>query len=68
MYVFLDALGFNQTAKFLLDNQVDGIALLLLRRKDLVQRLSLKLGPALKLHAFLTRIRKEFDMWFWFVP
>jgi len=55
-------LGFNRTAQILLDNNVDGMALLLLRREDILDKLALKMGPALKLYAFLTRLSSELEI------
>ena len=59
VHTFMVTVGFNRTAEILLDNKVDGIAFMLMRREDILSRLSLKLGPALKLYAFLAGIRKE---------
>lgn len=61
--LFLNSIGFVSCAQFALDNQVDGMSLLLLSRQDIISRFPIKLGPALKLHAFLTRIRNEFELY-----
>lgn len=61
MHAFLSTIGFSHTADILLENQVDGFSLLLMRRQDIIDRLSLKIGPALKLYAFLSSVRDQLE-------
>ena len=59
VHSFMCSIGLKPCADFLLKNDVDGLSLLLLQREDILDCLNLKMGPALKLYAFLSRYREE---------
>ncbi|KAJ6219679.1 hypothetical protein RDWZM_005491 [Blomia tropicalis] len=59
VHSFMCSIGLKLCADFLLKNDVDGLSLLLLQREDILDCLNLKMGPALKLYAFLSRYREE---------
>ncbi|XP_031627097.1 supporter of activation of yellow protein [Contarinia nasturtii] len=46
-----------QYVQLLKDNQIDGDALLLIRREDVLNRFSLKLGPALRLYTHIVELQ-----------
>ncbi|CAG5115421.1 unnamed protein product [Candidula unifasciata] len=47
---YLTSAGFREEAKVFREQEIDGVALLLLKRTDVLRGLDLKLGPALKLN------------------
>jgi len=53
-----EKVGFDEEAKALFREEVDGTALLLLTREDIVNNLGLRLGPALKLHRFVRMLQQ----------
>ncbi|XP_059155184.1 uncharacterized protein LOC131940538, partial [Physella acuta] len=48
--LYLTSAGFTEEAKVFLEQEIDGVALLLLKRADVLRGLDLKLGPALKIN------------------
>ncbi|XP_005095868.1 atherin isoform X2 [Aplysia californica] len=47
---YLSSVGFSEEAKIFREQEIDGVALLLLKRADVLKGLELKLGPALKIN------------------
>ena len=60
--LFLSILGFDYTAELLYRNNMDGPSLLLLRRVDVLHGLGLRIGPAMKLYAYIERLRQDFKI------
>lgn len=56
---FICDIGFPEQAVNFKKEQIDGISLLLLRRVDVLQGLSIKLGPALKIYAHINRLQRS---------
>jgi len=56
---FFVRLGFVQQASAFSDQEIDGKALLLMTRSDVLTGLSLKLGPALKIYAHIQRLQSS---------
>ena len=54
---FIRSIGFPDQASVFREQEVDGIALLLLRRSDLLAGLELKLGPAVKIYGHVQRLQ-----------
>lgn len=57
---FLTALGFNFAPKVFLAEKIDGIALLLLRREEILYSFGLLAGPALKICGIVEQLRQDF--------
>lgn len=51
----------TEAAEKFLDEEVDGIALLLIDRKTMLSSMQLKLGPAVKLYAALEKLKSAVD-------
>ncbi|CAL1538070.1 unnamed protein product [Lymnaea stagnalis] len=47
---YLTSAGFTEESKVFLEQEIDGVALLLLKRADVLKGLNFKLGPALKIN------------------
>ncbi|XP_031574641.1 histone acetyltransferase KAT6A-like isoform X2 [Actinia tenebrosa] len=56
--MFLESVGFSQEAKNFAEQEIDGKALLLMSRNDVLTGMSLKLGPALKIYVHVSRLQK----------
>lgn len=54
-----DILGFAKQAPVFLKEEIDGKALMLLRRKDVISGLSLKLGPAVKIYQHILSMQSK---------
>ncbi|XP_076440111.1 uncharacterized protein LOC143279807 isoform X2 [Babylonia areolata] len=54
---FLTSAGFSEQAEVFRDQEIDGKSLLLMKRSDVLTGLSLKLGPALKIHRHVQRLQ-----------
>ncbi|XP_020897473.1 histone acetyltransferase KAT6B isoform X2 [Exaiptasia diaphana] len=55
---FLESVGFPQEAKNFGDQEIDGKALLLMSRNDVLTGMALKLGPALKIYVHVSKLQK----------
>lgn len=60
VFEFVQGLGFTKEAKAFYEQEIDGQALLLLKRSDVLSRLSLRLGPALKLHRRILAVQTAY--------
>lgn len=54
---FIKVIGFPDQAACFREQEIDGIALLLLKRVDILTGMSLKLGPALKIYGQIQRLQ-----------
>lgn len=54
---FLDFVGFPPESSVFRDQEIDGKSLLLLKRDDVINGLSLKLGPALKIYSLINHLQ-----------
>ena len=54
---FIRVIGFPEQAASFREQEIDGIALLLLKRVDILTGMSLKLGPALKIYGQIQRLQ-----------
>ncbi|RWS15666.1 hypothetical protein B4U79_09179 [Dinothrombium tinctorium] len=54
---FIRCVGFPELTKAFKEQNIDGVSLLLLTRKDVLTGLSLKLGPALKLYGHIQTLQ-----------
>ena len=54
---FLKIQGYDEYADPFVDSEIDGQSLFLLREQHLMQRFSMKLGPALRLLDTISRLR-----------
>lgn len=54
---FIKVIGFPEQAASFREQEIDGIALLLLKRVDILTGMSLKLGPALKIYGQIQRLQ-----------
>lgn len=57
VYTYFVATTRAEFANVLKENQIDGDALLLIRREDVLNRFNLKLGPALRLYAHIVSLQ-----------
>ncbi|XP_067006833.2 histone acetyltransferase KAT6B [Anabrus simplex] len=67
VFMYLEEQGCSEQAEAFLRNCIDGDALLLLRRQDVLHGMGLKLGPALKVYRHVQRlqIRRSEAHLFW---
>lgn len=54
---FLISAGFSEQAEVFREQEIDGKSLLLMKRSDVLTGMSLKLGPALKIHRHVQRLQ-----------
>lgn len=54
---FFTSAGFPEQAELFRDQEIDGRSLLLLKRSDIITGMSLKLGPALKIHRHIQKLQ-----------
>ncbi|XP_025110824.1 histone acetyltransferase KAT6A-like [Pomacea canaliculata] len=54
---FFTSAGFSEQALAFRDQEIDGKSLLLMKRSDVLTGLSIKLGPALKIHRHVQRLQ-----------
>lgn len=54
---FIRFVGFNDQAAIFREQEIDGVALLLLKRSDLLSGMDLKLGPAVKIYGHIQRLQ-----------
>lgn len=54
---FFTSAGFSEQAAAFRDQEIDGKSLLLMKRSDVLTGLSIKLGPALKIHRHVQRLQ-----------
>lgn len=57
VYVYFRSKTNDEYANLLRDNQIDGDALLLIKREDVLNRFNLKLGPALRLYSQIVALQ-----------
>lgn len=57
VYIYFMGKTLPEYARLLKDNQIDGDALLLLQREDVVSRFNLKLGQALRLYSYVVELQ-----------
>ena len=55
---YFKMVGFPNHAHVFVDQEIDGKSLLLLKRADVIERLSLKLGPAVKIYEHVTKLQQ----------
>jgi sterile alpha motif domain-containing protein 13 len=56
---FIKFIGFTEEAKSFREQDIDGKSLLLLARSDVLTGFSIKLGPALKIYAHISRLQTK---------
>lgn len=56
---FFSSLGFPEEAKSFQNQEIDGKALLLMSRNDVLTGMSIKLGPALKIYVHVSRLQSQ---------
>ncbi|XP_068708295.1 probable G-protein coupled receptor 19 [Montipora foliosa] len=56
---FFSSLGFPEEAKSFQNQEIDGKALLLMSRNDVLTGMSIKLGPALKIYVHVARLQSQ---------
>lgn len=56
---FFSSLGFPEEAKSFQNQEIDGEALLLMSRNDVLTGMSIKLGPALKIYVHVARLQSQ---------
>ncbi|XP_068677105.1 histone acetyltransferase KAT6A-like [Montipora foliosa] len=56
---FFSSLGFPEEAKSFQNQEIDGKALLLMSRNDVLTGMSIKLGPALKIYVHIARLQSQ---------
>ncbi|KAJ7351661.1 hypothetical protein OS493_036211 [Desmophyllum pertusum] len=56
---FFSSLGFPEEAKSFQNQEIDGKALLLMSRNDVLTGMSIKLGPALKIYVHVARLQTQ---------
>nr|CAB3257888.1 Histone acetyltransferase KAT6 [Phallusia mammillata] len=56
---YFGSLGFSKHASVFIKEEIDGRALLLLRRTDVISGLSLKLGPAVKIYKHILNLQSK---------
>lgn len=54
---FFTSAGFSEQAEAFRDQEIDGKSLLLMKRSDVLTGLSIKLGPALKIHRHVQKLQ-----------
>lgn len=59
VYTFFLGTMTAEYAQLFRDNQIDGDALLLIKREDVLNRFNLKLGPALRLYAHIVALQSK---------
>lgn len=57
VYIYFMGKTTSEYAKLFKDNQIDGDALLLIKREDVLNRFNLKLGPALRLYSHIVQLQ-----------
>lgn len=57
VYVYFRSKTNDEYANLLKENQIDGDALLLIKREDVLNRFNLKLGPALRLYSHIVALQ-----------
>lgn len=57
VYVYFRSKTSDEYANLLKENQIDGDALLLIKREDVLNRFNLKLGPALRLYSHIVALQ-----------
>ena len=58
MFTFLNGLGYSAEAEIFRKQEIDGAALILIKRCDVIKEMGLKLGPAVKIFAHIERLQK----------
>lgn len=54
---FIKAIGYADQACLFKDQEVDGVSLLLLKRSDVINGMTMKMGPALKIYGHIQRLQ-----------
>lgn len=59
VYFFFSAIGYENEANTFLKNNINGLILMLLDRKDFLNSLQLKMGPAIHLYGLVSILHDQ---------